>query len=157
MDTQPVEYMARTRAYYEAQGFEKSYTWATFDDVPITPLSKPLAESTVGLITTAAMYQREATDSRFVAHGFTVQPPGRLWADDLSWDKNATHMDDRGSYLPLEPLGQAASTGRIGELAPRFFCAPTDYSIRRTTEVDAPSILDLCIEDEVDVALLVPL
>lgn len=157
MDTQPVEYMARTRSYYEAQGFSKAYTWATYDDVPFATLCKPLSESKVGLITTAALYEREATDPRFVAHGSTDQPPERLWADDLSWDKNATHMNDRGSYLPLEPLRQAAADGRIGELAPRFYCAPTDYSIRRTTEVDAPSILDLCIEDEVDVALLVPL
>jgi len=34
---------------------------------------------------------------------------------------------------------------------------PTDYSQRRTLEQDAPEILRRCREDEVDVALLVPL
>ena len=92
-----------------------------------------------------------------LAHASTAEPPLRLWANDLSWDKEATHMDDRRSYLPLEHLEAEVAAGRVGALAPRFYCAPTDYSIRRTTEVDAPAILDLCIEDEVDVALLIPL
>lgn len=157
MDTQPVEYMARTRAYYNAQGFEKSYAWATFADVPFTVPAKPLADSKLALITTAALYEREATDARYVAYASTSTPPDRLWANDLSWDKNATHMRDRGSYLPLAPLHRAVAEGRLGQLGQRFLCAPTDYSIRRTSEVDAPAILDLCVEDEIDVALFVPL
>ena len=34
----PIGYMERTRRYYEAQGFEKAYAWARFDDIPFTPL-----------------------------------------------------------------------------------------------------------------------
>ena len=48
MSGQPVPYMARTRRYYEAQGFERAYVWAHFEEVPFTPLAKPLAESTFG-------------------------------------------------------------------------------------------------------------
>lgn len=154
---EPVQYMARTRAFYEAQGFDRPYAWANHEDVPFAALGKPLADCALGVITTAALYERQATDPRFVAHASTTEPPLRLWANDLSWDKGATHMDDRRSYLPLEHLQAEVGAGRVGSLAPRFYCAPTDYSIRRTTEVDAPAILDLCIEDEVDVALLIPL
>ena len=157
MDTSPVQYMARTRAFYEAQGFEKAYAWAHYDEVPFTPLPKPLGECVLGVITTAALYEREATDPRYVAHASTAEPPLRLWANDLSLDKHETHMDDRSSYLPLEHLHAEVAAGRVGYLAQRFYCAPTDYSIRRTTEVDSATILDLCIEDEVDVALLIPL
>ena len=53
--------------------------------------------------------------------------------------------------------GYPVAEGRLGQLGQRFLCAPTDYSIRRTSEVEAPAILDLCIEDEIDVALFVPL
>ncbi|HIM35560.1 MAG TPA: glycine reductase, partial [Pseudomonadales bacterium] len=52
MMSQAVQYMARTRAYYEAQGFEVPYTWAHFDEIPFTPLVRPLRESRIALITT---------------------------------------------------------------------------------------------------------
>ena len=46
--------------------------------------------------------------------------------------------------------------GRIGELAPRFFGAPTNRSHRVTIETDAPEILARCRADQVDAAVLVP-
>lgn len=153
----PVPYMERTRRYYEAQGFERAYVWAHFDEVPFAPLAKPLAESTLAVVTTSALYDREATDPRYVASASMSSPPDRLYANDLAWDKNATHMDDRGSYLPLEPLAELVRQGRIGKLADRFHCAPTEYSKRRTLASDAPEILKRCREDGADLALLVPL
>ena len=153
---QPVPYMERSRHHYEAQGFTRAYTWAQFDEVPFAPMRKPLAESRLVLITTAALYDREASDPRHVASAPLVPPPGRLYANDLAWDKEATHMEDRGSYFPVAPLLAARNDGRVGELAERFHCVPTDYSKRRTREVDAPEILKRCREDAADVALLVP-
>ena len=157
MAGQPVDYMARTRRYYEAQGFETPYTWAHFDDVPFTALDKPLSEATLTLITTSALHHRTPTDAREVASGSSITPPDRLYADDLSWDKNATHMDDRNSYFPIDDLKALAADGRIGALAERFHCAPTEYSHRRTLESDAPEILERCRADGTDIALLVPL
>ncbi|PPR19565.1 MAG: hypothetical protein CFH40_02253, partial [Alphaproteobacteria bacterium MarineAlpha10_Bin3] len=40
-----VRYIDKTRDYYLSQGYDKPYRWANFDDVPFTPLNKPLAES----------------------------------------------------------------------------------------------------------------
>ena len=152
-----VGYMQRTREYYEAQGFERAYQWANYDDVPFTAPSRPLAESRLALITTTATFPRTHTDARSVDSG-TIDPgPERLHAEDLSWDRGATHLDDLQSYFPLEGLREAVAAGRIGSLAPRFICAPTEYSIRRTTEQDAPEILDLCVAQQADVALLVPI
>lgn len=149
--------MARTRRYYEAQGFERQYVWAHFDDVPFTALAKPLAESTLAVVTTSALYDREATDPRYVASGSMVEPPARLYANDLAWHRNATHMEDRGSYLPLEPLRAMVRDARLGALSERFHCAPTEYSQRRTRQGDAPEIEARCREDGADVVLLVPL
>ena len=157
MAGQPVDYMARTRRYYEAQGFEKPYVWAQFDDVPFSVLDKPLSEATLTLITTSALHRRTTTDAREVASGSSIDPPDQLYADDLSWARNETHLDDRGSYFPIDDLKALVADGRIGALADRFHCAPTEYSHRRTLESDAPEILERCRADATDIALLVPL
>tara|TARA_B100001167_G_C16672074_1_gene258186 strand:- start:93 stop:566 length:474 start_codon:yes stop_codon:yes gene_type:complete len=157
MMSQAVQYMARTRAYYEAQGFEIPYTWAHFDKIPFTPLVRPLRESRVALITTAALYDRDADDVREVAIQTTSEIPERLYANDLSWDRQATHLNDLGSYFPLETLKRLVRDRRIGSICTNFYCAPTEYSHRRTMEADAPEILDRCLQDSADIALLVPL
>ena len=157
MMSQAVQYMARTRAYYEAQGFEVPYTWAHFDEIPFTPLVRPLRDSRIALITTAALYDRDADDVREVATHTTSKIPERLYANDLSWDRQATHLNDLGSFFPLETLKRLVLDHRIGSICRNFYCAPTEYSHRRTTEADAPEILDRCRQDNADIALLVPL
>jgi len=154
-----VQYMERTRAWYRALGYERDYVWAQFDDVPFTPLTKPLAESRIALINTATPI---AADGRPVlpkrVYSMPVAtPPERLFTDDLSWDKEETHTDDTESFLPIAALQSLAVAGRIGALSPRFHGAPTEYSQRRTIEEDAPELLRRCREDGADVALLVPL
>lgn len=156
-DTGPVAYMARTRDYYAAQGFERPYRWASHATAPWTPLTKPLAECTVGLVTTASRHYRENMSPRLVDSGPMTPPPERLHTADLSWDKEATHTDDVNSFCPFEPLLALAAAGRIGALAPRFHCVPTEYSQRATVEKDAPEILARLTDDRADIALLVPL
>ena len=155
--SEPVGYMERSRAYYAAQGFEKPYQWARFDEVPFTPLQKPLSQSTVTVITTAALHDRQPLEPRAVASFETAEAPCRLYAGDLSWDKQATHLDDINTFMPIAVLRTLAGAGRIGALARRFHCAPTDYSHRRTCELDAPDLLARAREDGADIALLVPL
>ena len=157
MTALPVPYIDRTRNYYAAQGFEKSYAWAHFDDTPFTPLAKPVRESTLALITTAALHDRHASDPRFVASGESGDPPERLFGNDLSWDKRATHLDDLNSFFPIHQLKELIDEGRLGGLTPRFHCVPTEYSQRRTMTNDAPQVLERCREDGADIALLVPL
>ena len=157
MTARPVPYMDRTRRYYAAQGFEKAYAWAHFDDTPFARPAKPVADSTLALITTAALYERQASDPRMVASAETDPVPERLYGDDLSWDKRATHLDDLNSYFPIHRLRELVAEGRLGAIAPRFHCVPTEYSQRRTMTSDAPEILARCREDGADIALLVPL
>ena len=157
MTAEPIGYMERTRRYYEAQGFEKAYAWAHFDDIPFTSLTKPVSDSTLALITTMALYGRDESDVRHVASASTRQTPARLFGDDLSWDRTATHLEDRESYFPIETLHELVRLGRVGALAERFHCAPTEYSQRRTRQADAPEILKRCREDGADIALLVPI
>ena len=50
----PIPYMQRTRDYYAAIGYTTPYRWAHYVDAPFQPLKKPLAQSRVTIITTAA-------------------------------------------------------------------------------------------------------
>jgi hypothetical protein len=158
-----ISYIDRTREFYSAQGYDQPYQWARNSDAPFTPLAKPLAESRVALVTTASPFSdQRAVDGvlrggKKVCSGLTAEPPEKMFTDDLSWDKETTHTDDVESFLPITRLREHAAEGRIGDLGPRYFCVPTDYSQRRTNEQDAPEILRLMREDAVDVALLVPL
>ena len=154
-------YIDRTREYYRAQGYDKPYRWASFDSVPFAPLSKPLAKSRIAVVTTTSPWDQQDTKSlrgeRQVWSGSTQPPPDRLFTNHLSWDKQNTHTDDVESFLPIARLNEQVAKGRLGSVARRFHGVPTDYSQSTTTLQDAPQILDRCIEDGVDIALLVPL
>ncbi len=154
-----VPYIARTRAWYEAQGYERPYRWATFEQVPFQRPEKPLSSCRVGVVITAGQLGpdgRPVLPKRVYSHP-TAAPPAHFYTEDLAWDREATHLDDRSSFLPTRQLEELAAVGRIGSLASRFHGVPTEYSQRRTVEIDAPDVLARLREDEADVALLVPL
>ena len=156
-----VSYIDASREYYAAQGFEQPYRWAAFDDVPFSPLATSLAESRVAVVTTSfpqhhdSAYGAPAT-GKVVYHHPVDEAPEQMFTDDLSWDKEATHTDDTESFLPLGALGSLDDDGVIGSVNDRFFGVPTEFSQRRTG-LDADRIATWCVEDGVDIALLVPL
>ena len=159
-----VSYIDKSRGYYAAHGYEQPYRWAAFDDVPFAPLTTPLAESRVAVVTTSFPHDWSAApdESPTTAGPKTVYNapndpiPEAMFTEDLSWDKDATHTRDTETFLPLLRLQELTEAGRIGEVNHRFFGVPTEYSQRRTG-VDAASILDWCRADDVDVVLLVPI
>ena len=57
-----LNYMQRMRDYYLALDYDNPYRWANFTDVPFRPLRKPVADSRVGLVTTAAPFKPDAGD-----------------------------------------------------------------------------------------------
>ena len=162
----PIPYMQRTREYYLALGFG-AYRWAHFADVPWAPLAKPLAESRLALITTAAPYQPGVGDQgpgakyNAAAKFYTVYSDSTETIPDLrishvGYDRNHTSAEDPNTWFPLAQLQRAVKAGRLGALTPRFHGSPTNRSQRVTTESDAPELLRRCREDAADVALLVP-
>lgn len=158
-----VSYIDKSREFYSAQGYERPYSWARNDESPFTPLTKPLAESRIGLVTTAInldLPDDTDTESLPIASTFAapIDPlPERLFTQSRSWDKEATHTNDLDSFFPINRLHELVEAGRIGSIAPRFYGVPTEYSQRRTIEADAPRLLELMREDGVDVGMLVPL
>ncbi|MBS25176.1 MAG: hypothetical protein CMQ28_06000 [Gammaproteobacteria bacterium] len=152
-----VPYMERTRNYYRAQGYSTDYVWAHNAHTPFAPLTKPMSESRVGVVTTSMPDTALGRTQRSIYSTLTPPIPESMYTEELSWHQAVTHTDDVNSYIPLEQLMLLENKGVIGSLAPRFHSVPTEYSQRRTMENDAPEILRRLREDEVDVAMLVPL
>lgn len=152
-----VPYMRRTRDYYRAQGYSSDYQWAHFDETPFQPVSKPLQQSTLVVITTAMPDTPQGRAERDVYSSPSEPVPESMYTEELSWDKSATHTRDVNSFLPLRQLQQLVEEGRLGAVAKRFHSLPTHYSQRLTRQTHGPEILKRCQQDRADIALLVPL
>lgn len=163
----PIPYMARTREYYQAIGYTTPYRWAHYVEAPFQPLRKPLDQSRVTIVTTAAPFDPAKDDqgpgakynggAKFysVYDGATSETHD-LRISHIAYDRVHTSAEDSGTWFPLPQLLRLAREGKIGEVAPRFFGAPTNRSQRVTIETDAPEILARCRADQVDAAVLVP-
>ena len=162
----PIPYITRIRDYYQALGYGAPYRWAHYAAVPFAPLKKPLAESRIGLITTAAPYQPDKGDQgpgaayNAGAKFYTVYSGDTAVDHDtrishIGYDRKHTTAKDSNTWFPLPLMREFANQGRF-KLAKRFHGAPTNRSQRVTLETDAPEILARCRQDQVDAALLVP-
>ncbi|HYW61756.1 MAG TPA: glycine/sarcosine/betaine reductase selenoprotein B family protein [Bradyrhizobium sp.] len=166
-DDVPVAYMARTRAYYEAIGYDTPYRWAHYATAPFQPLRKPLVQARVAVVTTAAPFDPAKGDQGpgatynggakfYSVYDGDTSKPHDLRISHIAYDRTHTSAEDSGTWFPLAALQRFAAQGRIGEVAPRYFGAPTNRSHRVTLETDAPEILARCRADKVDAAVLVP-
>src|SRR4029077_9920076 len=163
----PVPYMQRTREYYTAIGYTTPYRWAHYVEAPFQPLRKPLAQSRVAIITTAAPFDPAKGDQGrgakynggakfYSVYDGDTSKPHDLRISHIAYDRVHTSAEDSGTWFPLPQLLRLKQQGFVGEVAPRFFGAPTNRSHRMTIETDAPEILARCQADKVDAAVLVP-
>jgi len=161
--------MQRIRDYYQALGYGAPYRWAHYAEVPFAALRKPLADSRIGLVTTAAPYQPDKGDQgpgapyNAAAKFYTVYSGDSAADPDLriahvAYDRAHTTAADSSSWFPLAQLRRLAapanSGARIGELAPRFHGAPTNRSHRATIDQDCPELLARVREDKADAVIL---
>ena len=162
-----IPYMHLTREYYKAIGYAAPYRWAHYTSAPFTRLAKPLAQSRVTLITTAAPYQPDKGDQgpgaayNGSAKFYQVYDGDTSMSHDtrishIGYDRTHTTATDSGTWFPLPQLLRLAARGRVGAVGPRFFGAPTNRSHRVTIETDAPEILARCRQDKVDAVVIVP-
>src|SRR5689334_22498361 len=134
----PIPYMERIREYYLALGYGTPYLWAHYANVPFQPLKKPLAQSRVTIVTTAAPYQPDKGDQGpgapynagakfYAAYSGDAALDHDLRIAHVAIDRKHTSMEDSGTWFPLPALRRAAARGRL-QLAPRFHGAPTNRS-----------------------------
>ena len=160
-----VRYIDRTRDDYIRQGYEKPYEWAHFDEVPFTPLKKPLSQCRVGLLGTSEVAVRfdpateqnpiSEEDFRGVYPIPATTPTDKLYSRTLSFARNATHLDDVNAFYPLARLREAVADGRVGSMPSRILGAYNNYSQRKVLTQEAPKALSILRDEGVDAAILV--
>jgi D-proline reductase (dithiol) PrdB len=163
----PIRYIERTRAYYEALGYPRPYRWASHASTPFAAPRRPLAGSTVALITTAAPVRPGAADQGRRApydgaakfhrvYSVAAEPAPDLRISHVAYDRYHARPEDPETYLPLCALRAAVSEGRVGALALRVHGLPSSRSQSTTLDLHAPELLRRLREDAADFALLVP-
>lgn len=133
----------------------------TFDEPAFTPLSKPLSEARVAIVTSAALHRPDQEryspgDTRFRAFD-------RADRDLIMghWSPNFDHTGfqlDLNVVYPIERLEELAADGVIGDVAPRHFAfagnqPETVSELRLDT---GPACAQELVADAVDVVLLTP-
>lgn len=162
----PIAYIARTRAYYLALGYDNPYRWAHHPDAPFAPLARPLAETRLALVTTAAPFEPAKGDQGpgaaynagakfYEVYARRFDAPHDLRISHIAYDRAHHRADDPESWLPLAALRAAFAAGRA-LAAPRLYGLPTNRSQARTRDVDAPALVAAMLADGVEAALFVP-
>jgi D-proline reductase (dithiol) PrdB len=157
----PVDYIERTLEQYSALGYPP-YRWVENDDPPPwTPLAKPVSDSRLGLIASGGIYvrgqvafhYRDDTSFRIID---TRTPTDALRATHFAYDLTDARADPNVVF-PLETLRRLVDDGVVGELAPNAHTFMGGiYSSRKVRELLAPALTERLLNDEVDLALLVP-
>ncbi len=160
---EPVKYVDRLNARYRAQGFPP-YRWTVNTDAPLTTPTRPLAESTVTLLTSGGVSRAcDAPWNPDARNDFRLDEiPPTTAADAFqvydSYYDTAAARDDINTVFPIDRLTEAAADGTIGAVAPRLWSGFMGRIYKRTqlTEEVAPAWANELRHDEVDLALLVP-
>lgn len=157
----PVDYLERTRDQYAALGYPP-YRWVTNPDTPPwAAVRKPLATSRVGLIASGGIYvagqvafhYKDDTSFRIVD---METPTGNLRATHFAYDLRDARSDPNVVF-PIDTLRALAAEGYIGGVSPKAYTFMGGiYSSRKVRELLAPALAERITNDEVDLALLVP-
>lgn len=160
----PIPYITRVRDYYAALGFPVPYVWAQNDPVAFHPLTKPLSQMRVGIVTSAALGTGAgrgplayAADAKFFAvYRAALDPLPPLRIDHVAIDFDHADPSDPGSFFPGKALQEAQAQGRIAAAAPVFYGLPTRRSQRETREELCPNLVAMALEDGIEAMLLLP-
>lgn len=156
-----INYMQAIRARYENLGYTP-YRWFEADSPPPwTALTKPLAQSRLGLLSTSGAYALGQIAYHYKDDVSIRALPSTTAEADLRFSHITENYlvdarRDPNCILPLAPLRALRQQGVIGELADSVFsCMGGVYSQRRVREEMAPALLEAFRAQQVDCALLV--
>jgi D-proline reductase (dithiol) PrdB len=163
-----VKYIDKTRAYYRSAGYTQDYGWANNETCALTPLSKPLSQCRIGLVSTASLVRLDASgqaldtsrlmgSSKLEVYSLASNwPNARLRSTSEDHDRFQTDMSDVGAYFPKDEFQSLASDGVIGSFADECWRILPNYSKRKVCNVDAPEVLRRVRAAHVDAVVLTP-
>ena len=157
----PIDYIERTRDQYAALGYPP-YEWVSRSDPPeLSPLKRPITQSKLALIASGGIYRKgqiafHFKDDYSYREISTDAPVSELRATHFAYDVRDAR-EDVNVVFPLDTLRRAVAEGRLGALGPNAYTFMGGiYSARKVQNILAPALADRLIDDEVDIALLVP-
>jgi D-proline reductase (dithiol) PrdB len=148
------------------RAFLKVYPWRRIDPVPRAELRRPVEQARVALVSSAGLVAPDQEpfdedikggDPSYRVLGRELEPASlREFHRSESFD-HAGIVADRNLALPLEPLRALAADGAIGEVAPRHLSFMGSITAPgRLVRDHVPAAAEIFVEDQVDIALLVP-
>ena len=156
-----VTYISSITARYKKLGYAP-YRWFYADGPPaFQPLSKPLSESRLGVLSTSgayvigqvAYYYKDDTSVRAIP---ADTPINQIHFSHITENYLENPRKDPNCIIPIDTLRTAASRGLVGELAPQLFsCMGGVYSQRRVREELIPEVYEGFRSQQVDATLLV--
>ena len=159
--TRYVDYIEKTRSLYASLGYPP-YRWVeNAESPPLVRLKKPIAQSRLSLIGSGGLYavgqpafhHQDDTSLRIIDRD---TKPEELRATHFAYDLSDARRDPNAVF-PLQPLRRLVARGALGELAKNAYAFMGGiYSARKVRDLLAKELVRRLGEDEVDVALLVP-
>lgn len=157
----PVDYIERTREQYAALGYPP-YEWVQNEEPPALVIpTKPMHEWRIGLIASGGIYVTGQ-----VAFHFRDDISYREVSFDTRTDQiRTTHFAydltdsrrDPNVVFPIDTLRGLVADGTVGELPSNAYTFMGGiYSARKVRDVLAPALVSRLLQDEVDVAVMVP-
>ncbi|MDE2986880.1 MAG: glycine/sarcosine/betaine reductase selenoprotein B family protein [Chloroflexota bacterium] len=147
----------------EAAGMRAAASRFGYIDQEATPWISPppLSESTICLVTSAALHRREDVPFRFGDSGYRLIPddvdPNDLVQSQVSVNFDRTHYQrDMNVVLPIDRLHELHDAGEIGSVSPLHFSVQGASPDASTFEAAAADMANRMKELGVDAALLVP-
>lgn len=138
------------------------YQWHESSDVPFVPLTKPLNQARVALLSTGGVYLKDQqafkpdkNDLTYRKISKKTDPRDMLISHD-SYDHSGAEKDIN-SVFPYQRLQEFENDGIIGELSTQTYTL-MGRIFKKTTLLDEviPSIMDELCSEKVDAAFLVP-
>jgi D-proline reductase (dithiol) PrdB len=143
----------------------KTYPWPTFTASPWTPVTKPLAGSRVGVVTTGGLYRpdadapfdEEALEGDWSFRAIPTDTPVQALGIAHQHFSHEVARADMNTIFPLDRLRELAAAGEIRDLAPTHYSI-MGYCTRAAdlAEETAPAIAARLAADGVDIGLVVP-
>ena len=146
--------------------FLKTYQWRRIDPVPWAPLKKPLAESRLVLVSSAGIVasDQEPFDNSVRGGDPSIREiPFDVDVSNLIETHRSDAFDHKGIRLdpnlafPVDRLRELSEAGIIGALNHRYLSIMGSVTAPgRLLKRTIPQVVPKLVEDQVDMALLIP-
>ena len=154
----PIDYIPRTSEMYSDYA---PYRWVHSEDVPWTPITRPVAQSRVALVTSGGVHLVDQKPFHMMDDTSLREIPRDTRRSDLTVSHFGYLIDDAkvdpNCVFPLDRMRELEAEGVIGELSdPAYSFMGGIYSARRVRQVLCPDLVERLMRNRIDLLFLVP-